>query len=191
MERSNLGGKVSVVNFDPKYPKVVPGKRRILDSWAEMIDIDPLEWRRWFDLLHHPNQAENGLYILHEDGVILTVTPSSARKTMQLPEKISNPKALAEKLHKIWKNGPVVIIDRRHLQSNQDYFSCNYAPGDDFFATLIQIKDQLLADSKKGIVIFPQPWSNWKFISPEFPAKLARLMLYLVVKKLCDAVQIR
>ena len=157
-------------------PVIVPGERRVLDSWAELVDIHPLQWRRWYDLFHRPNQAENGVYILHDNGRILTVNPARARKALHLPEKIDHPQELAETLYAAWEEGPVAIIDRQHMNASQDFIARNYVPGDDFFTFLIQIKDRFLADAGSGLAIYPQPWTEWQFITPEFPAKLARLI---------------
>ncbi|MBI9051615.1 MAG: hypothetical protein JEZ00_19485 [Anaerolineaceae bacterium] len=155
---------------------IIPGERRALDSWAEFVDIDPNQWQRWYDLLHTNNHAENGLYILHDDGMILTVNPVNARKELGLPQKIEHPFEMAEKLYADWQKGPVAILNRKSMIESQNSIARSFVPGDDFFSYLIQIKDQLFSESHDGLVIYPQPWKSWELISPELPAKLARMI---------------
>ncbi len=147
--------------------------RAIIDPKALWVDIDPPQWAGWFDLLAGPSRSMNGVYILHADGKVLNVTPAYARKVLEIPAVIEDPRRMAAELYAQWKKGPVTIVERTRAQSGLHDIQAGFVPGDDLFTFLIKTKDQLFQDAGYGVVIYPQPWENWRRITPEIPPLLA------------------
>ena len=144
----------------------------IMHPWAEYIDIEPVQWQRWYDLLLKPNRHDDTLYILHDQGQILTVNPAWARTLVSLPLRIESPFTLVEKLHAEWGRGSVVVIERGRFNVWLDRIQRSLTPGDDFLSCLLRFKDHYLRESDDGIVIYPRPWMHWKSIAPDLPTRL-------------------
>ncbi len=148
----------------------------ILDPWAEIIDLDPEQWTRLYDLVVKPSCTEKGLYILHEKGHILSVTPKRAYNLLDIPESIEDPFQLSKKLFQEWPQGPIVILDRQKWNAALDKIQHMFNQEDDILSFLLKAKDIILIEEKDGIVICPHPFDPWRGISPDIPTQFLRLL---------------
>lgn len=144
----------------------------IFDPWMEVIDLDTYQWIRLYDLLIKPRCFEKGLYILHEKGHILSVTPKLAINLLDIPEFVENPVQLSKKLYHEWSQGPVVMVNRQRWNVYLDKIQYMFTQDDDILSYLIKIKNSVLTEGKDCVVIFPHSPKPWKLISPDIPAKL-------------------
>ena len=144
----------------------------IIDPKLEVFDLDPIQWIRWHDLLVKPNRAEKGLYILHDQGNVLTVNPKRAYVNLSIPNVIKNPSLLAKKLYEQWLLGPVLIAERSRWLAWLDKIQRGFNPNDDIISLLLKIKDDLLNEENEGIVIYPHPFAFWRIVPPDLPSRL-------------------
>ena len=145
----------------------------IIDSKIEVFDLDPIQWIRWHDLLVKPNRADKGLYILHDQGNVLTVTPKRASVNLSISNVIMDPSLLARKLYEQWLLGPVLIAERSRWLAWLDIIQRGFNPNDDIISLFLKIKDDLLNEENEGIVIYPHPFADWRLVPPDLPSKLS------------------
>ncbi len=144
----------------------------IMAPWMRVARLDPAQWRHWFDLFLKPNRSTSGLYLLHDQGRLISVTPNYARRTLDLPARIDNPKVLAESLYARWQQGPVVIFERAALDQFFDQIQRERALTDDLFSYLLKINARMRQTAE--MVIYPDPMANWQDASPALPLAFAR-----------------
>ncbi|HML23874.1 MAG TPA: hypothetical protein PKD09_19620 [Aggregatilinea sp.] len=146
---------------------LMTGHIALLSPWASYIDVEPTQWRRLYDWLLPPNHGNNDLYILHDQGQLLTVNPVYARSKFNIPDRIENPAALAETLYAQWQQGTVVILERNQYQSWLDDIQRDaWLPGDDLLAYGLKVKDCALRYAEDGIVLYPSPFDRWHDVPP-------------------------
>lgn len=152
-----------------KKPSSVLG---IIAPDTRVFDLDPLQWQRWFDLLFKPVRTADGLYLLHDEGRLLSVTPVYARRKLDLPDVIADPTELAKQLYQQWGRGPVAIVDRQSLGNWFDQFQREFTADDDIFSLLLKAKDLYLESS--GLTLFPNPIGGWANVAPEMISSVTR-----------------
>jgi hypothetical protein len=153
----------------------------IIDPWTRVTDIDPVQLQRWFDFIFKPNRASDGLYVLHEAGRIVSVTPTVARLKLVLPDVVDNPASLAESLYRQWQRGPVAVLERNALRKWFDLVQRDFVSGDDIFSLLLKAKNRYI--EARDIVIFPDPVRNWADISPDLLPGAARSIAPTVIAR--------
>jgi hypothetical protein len=179
MDNNNVGGDLMSQDYgisqnsinSSKNPELPLG---IIDPKIEVFDFDPIQWVRWYDLIVKPNRAEKGLYILHDEGNVLTVNPKRASADLDIPNVIKNPSLLAKKLYKQWLLGPVLIAERSRWLAWLDNINHSFKPNDDIISLLLKIKDELLNEENEGIIIYPHPFASWRIVPPDIPSKLIK-----------------
>ncbi|MBK8023026.1 MAG: hypothetical protein IPK19_16780 [Chloroflexi bacterium] len=140
--------------------------------WMQVLQLDPTQWGRLYNLLIKPNRAATGLYILHDAGKVVTATPNYAPRVLGLPDVIDEPDVAAEELYPLWARGPVVILERTALKQAFDRVQRARTDGDDIFTFLIKLADILA--NEPGMVIHPNPFEAWRDIPPTLPRAFAR-----------------
>lgn len=140
--------------------------------WMRVKELDPDQWGRLYNLLIKPNRASTGLFILHDEGRIVTVTPAFAQKQLGLPPEIDDPEVAAAELYSTWGRGPVGVFERTALKQVFDRIQRARNNGDDIFTFLIKLADELA--SEPGMVLEPNPFSPWRGVSPALPRAIAR-----------------
>ncbi len=134
--------------------------------------LEPEQWRRLYNLLVQPNRASTSLYILHEQGRIVSVTPAYAQAQLGLPDEIDDAQTAAEELYPTWGRGAVAIFEKEALRSTFDRIQRARDDGDDIFSFLIKLFNELA--SEQNIVVYPNPFEKWRAISPALPRAFAR-----------------
>lgn len=135
--------------------------------WMKVEQLDPVQWGRLYSLLIKPNRAATGLYILHDEGRIASVTPAYAQSLLGLPPDLGDPEAAAAELHTIWTRGPVAIFERTALKRAFDRIQRARDDGDDILSFLIKLAGEI-AD-EPGIVFEPNPFAAWRAVPPGLP----------------------
>ena len=150
-------------------PASTPG---ISAPWMRVKELDPAQWGRLYNLLIKPNRASTGLFILHDAGRVVSVTPAFAQKQLGLPPEIDDPESAAAELYGTWGRGPVGIFERAALKDVFDRIQRARTNGDDIFTFLIKLSDALA--SEPGMVLEPNPFAQWRGVSPALPKAIAR-----------------
>ncbi|MCC6804563.1 MAG: hypothetical protein IT319_16890, partial [Anaerolineae bacterium] len=140
--------------------------------WMRVSDLEPTQWGRLYNLLVQPNRASTGLYILHDHGKVVTVTPAYAQSQLGLPPEIDDAEVAAAELYPIWGKGPVAIFEKQALRATFDRIQRARTDGDDIFTFLIKLANEWANEA--GIVVHPNPFEKWRTVSPALPGALAR-----------------
>lgn len=150
------------------------GHTALLSPSASYVDLEPVQWRRLYDWLLSPNQTHEDLFILHNQGQILTVNPVYAKKKLDIPDQIKSPRQLAQYLHSQWQRGTVVILERSHYQEWLDDIQSDiWIPGDDILAYGLKLKDRTSKYlSDEGIALYPSPLEAWQHTPPDLLSRL-------------------
>ena len=149
-----------------------PDALGISAPWMRVKELDPAQWGRLYNLLIKPNRASTGLFILHDAGRVVSVTPAFAQKQLGLPPEIDDPESAAAELYGTWGRGPVGIFEKAALKDVFDRIQRARTNGDDIFTFLIKLSDELA--SEPGMVLEPNPFAKWRGVSPALPSAIAR-----------------
>jgi hypothetical protein len=95
----------------------------VIDPNWQLVDLDPYTWRaigKFIDpgmYIRAGSPDENGLFVIHDDGRVLSVveTSGAARKDLGLIT-FDAPRPLAKELYESGAWDRVHVIDRRHLE---------------------------------------------------------------------------
>jgi hypothetical protein len=94
----------------------------VIDPHWQVIDLDPVTWRRigaFFEPSRYIAAAqpdEHGLFVLHDDGLVLNAVDTATHSRPNgIPTQISDPHALAQELYERGEWQRVHIINRKHL----------------------------------------------------------------------------
>jgi hypothetical protein len=94
----------------------------VIDSHWQLVDLDPYTWRnigRFIDpslYIRAGSHDENGLYIIHDHGPVLSIVETSGRSRMDLGiQRIDAPRSVASDLYETGEWDRVHIVDRSHL----------------------------------------------------------------------------
>jgi hypothetical protein len=147
-------------------------KLGISTPWMQVKELDPTQWGRLYNLLIKPNRVSTGLYILHDNGNVVAVTPAYAQHQLGLPPVIDDPEVAAAELYATWGRGPVCVFERQALKDTFDRIQRARTDDDDIFTFMIKLVGEL-AD-EKGMVIYPSPFEKWRGVSPALPRAIAR-----------------
>lgn len=139
--------------------------------WMQVRDLEPAQWGRLYHLLVPANRASTGLYILHDQGRVVSVTPAYAQSQLGLPSEIDDPEVAAAELYPIWGQGPVAIFEKEALKATFDRIQRARTDNDDIFTFLIKLVSEWANEA--GIVVHPNPFEKWRTVSPTLPRVIA------------------
>ena len=144
----------------------------MIDPNWQLADLDPYTWRaigKFIDpamYIRAGSPDENGLYIVHDVGRVLSVVETSGARRSDLGiDRVSNPKAVAAKYFEqgIWDR--VHVIDRRHLAKVSA--SAQQLPNRDLEldAYYRNVFDLIWGDDDGYVVLPPHPgtWNGWGY----------------------------
>jgi len=145
----------------------------VIDPDWVLEDLDPATWRaigRFFmpsQYIAAAQPGERGLFVLHDDGMLLRVVDDAGRRPHNLlvPERIDDVRALAEDLLQRGDWDRVHVIDREHLVHVAR--AVEASPQRDLtLDAYYHLMHQLVWDGSDGYVTVPprpDTWRGWRY----------------------------